>query len=609
MINKTKLGNLCEYDVVFCDSMKALKQAYKDGLSDLAVVKTSSPSMLWEKKANIQHVEKRWSVEEKKRFLRTVKELSENIFDESLGVNGIGRDAAIVATKSAVTFQRLLYKAACLDENDFLDSRLFIRVGDKDSSVSNSLNSPWDVLLLKNKNFSIVGYQIDADEYNIFNEQKLSKWSRYKLAGMETLFFRLVMKIMPLLPDWLFRRKLLIYRENELIIDIASSLILKGVKVEEFKYPHINNKNIPKIDYSELYSVILPIMQKRVRQWVVKPAEEVVMSLFKEHIKKKMETFDQFTHHLKKSIVVDKNIKTSLMTSAPGNLYGQALSYVCNLRSIPLIAVSHGVTTEISKWHDSVSILFENSVSDAVFYYNRKGSQSQSKSHFDKACHHVVGASSRHIRMKSTSSPSSVLQPIVYISTNLYQGNIGHFGSSNTDYGKAIFEKKIVTKVLGKLPHKVLYKTYPVDNHRYTDLDPVLSDVLNTKNLDLFTEKIDMRYLISNYRILVTTCATSTLGWAVMSRKPVIFINQRETEPLAVDAYASLSKGLFVFDNADDDFHIKLKDFLSKPVDEIEYLWRNKEVFRKKMIVDYFSAYEGGAGARAAKIIVKEYLS
>ena len=66
---------------------------------------------------------------------------------------------------------------------------------------------------------------------------------------------------------------------------------------------------------------------------------------------------------------------------------------------------------------------------------------------------------------------------------------------------------------------------------------------------------------------------------------------------------------MFVFDNADDDFHIKLKDFLSKPVDEIEYLWRNKEVFRKKMIVDYFSAYEGGAGARAAKIIVKEYLS
>jgi len=94
-----------------------------------------------------------------------------------------------------------------------------------------------------------------------------------------------------------------------------------------------------------------------------------------------------------------------------------------------------------------------------------------------------------------------------------------------------------------------------------------------------------------------------------MSGKPVIFINQRSNLPLTEDAYESMSKGLFVFDYNKFDFHKKLRDFLSQPIDEIERLWQEKKKYRIDMMKNYFSTYESGAGKRAAKIILRECLN
>jgi len=255
--------------------------------------------------------------------------------------------------------------------------------------------------------------------------------------------------------------------------------------------------------------------------------------------------------------------------------------------------------------HSMSHIGFDNSVADIVFSYNRKIVNIEKNTYFDKSIHHVVGMPLRLIRMNSKKTTSGLALPIVYISTNLYYMGFGL--SSETDYIRAKNEQKLVTKVLSKLPHKVCYKTYPEDNRRYADSDPVLSSVKSANNIELFSKKIDMRYLISEYRILVTTCATSTLGWAVMSNKPVVFIDQKRSQPLTDEAHASLSEGLFVFDDDDENFHINIRNFLSQSIETIEELWQKKEYARKEMIKDYFSKYKSGAGKKAARIMIKEY--
>ena len=159
--------------------------------------------------------------------------------------------------------------------------------------------------------------------------------------------------------------------------------------------------------------------------------------------------------------------------------------------------------------------------------------------------------------------------------------------SLKTDYDRAINEQKFVTEVLSKLPHKIRYKTYPEDNRWYADNDPVLTDVELANNIELFSSKIDMRYLISEHSIFITTCATSTLGWPVMSGKPVVFINQKENTPLTDEAYISLSNGLFVFNDDDNDFYKNIREFLSQSIEEIERLWENKQKYHTSNFIKH----------------------
>ena len=81
----------------------------------------------------------------------------------------------------------------------------------------------------------------------------------------------------------------------------------------------------------------------------------------------------------------------------------------------------------------------------------------------------------RLIRMKRVKAINTSTPPIVYIATNLY--HMGLCISSKTDYSRAREEQKRIKGILSKLPHRVRYKTYPEDNRRYADTDPVLNDV------------------------------------------------------------------------------------------------------------------------------------
>jgi hypothetical protein len=603
--------NLSEYSNVFCDSKKSLEWAYKHGLPKDALIRTSSPAMLWKEKANIHHVEARWNVAELKEFQNSIKFFSEDIFDAVFSLKSVEREVALAISRFSVMFQRVIYKAACLEEEDFTKPRLFIQIEGKSGPVGNNMNSPWPRLLSSNTLFATIKYTLNNDTWGVLTTQGVAYWQRYKIAGIKTLVYRLLVPIIKQLPDRIFKREVLIPNENELIIETAVSLMLKGVKVKELNIDcAVENMGSQSSVYTqELYNVASAIMKKRVEQWVTPLAVYSTMALFKEGLQKELILFDDFVQHWEKVLIKSDRLKQSVLMNTPGNIKGQTLSYVCRKKEIPFIAAQHGVTMEISKLHGEMSIGFENSVADAVLYYNSKCVEIETHSHFSKSKSYIVGMSSRHVRMKNTNIKDLSGVPIVYISTNLYRGNAGSLISWHTDYDRAKKEQEFVKKVLYKLPHKVLYKPYPEEDRRYADQDPIFNDVNKSSNITLFDRKIDMRYLISSYRIIITSGATSTLSWPVMSGKPVIFINRREKSPLTSEAHASLSKGLFVFNDNEPEFHRNLKDFLSKPIDEIETLWRNKKSDRDKMIKNYFSAYkDGNAGKRAAQVILRKYL-
>ena len=163
--------------------------------------------------------------------------------------------------------------------------------------------------------------------------------------------------------------------------------------------------------------------------------------------------------------------------------------------------------------------------------------------------------------------------------------------------------------VFNKLSYKILYKSYPEENKRYADKNPVLEEAKISKNIKLFTDIVDMRYFISNFKVFITSRATSTLSWLVFSNKPVIFINWINDNQLNQEAYESFSKGIFVFNSNDEYFYEKLFKFLSLPISEIESLYENKKEARTIMIKEYFSEYNYGAGNRIANFLGHKFLN
>ena len=601
--------DLSKFGVVFCDSLQALEWAYNNGLPRSAVIKSSAPAVLLSNKKNIYNVESRWTSTELNKFQNSIPGMSKELFNAALGVTGIERELALSVSNFAYHFQKIIYKSSCLEEGDFNNPRLFIYTKGECGPAGNIMNSPWDKLLKPNALFSTVQYTLKNDKWSLLTTQGVSYWQRFKVAGYETIFYRLIIKIMKFLPDWMFAREVIMPNENELNIEIAYSLIFSRVKITEAKLETLpDSKNL----YSDkntvdLYKAIFPIMCKRIEEWVTPSAVEVTKMLFKSHFEKHIEKFNLLVDAWDRSIVSKDNIKQAVLVNAPGNIKGHSLSFICRKKDILLMSSQHGVTIEISKAHNILDIIFDNSVADVMFSYNSKIVDIEKKIYFNNARHHIVGMPMRLIRMKSAQTINRSTPSFVYISTNLY--HMGFTEKAITDYEKAIFEKDIIIKVLSEIPHKVRYKTYPEDNRRYADEDPVLKNIRIADNIELFSNKIDMRYLISEHSVFITTGATSTLGWVVMSGKPVVFINQEHNSPLTKDAQISISNGIFVFNNNDKNFHKKLKDFLSQSVDDIERLWQKKKSAREEMIQNYFSEYKGGAGGRAAKIILKEYLN
>jgi len=126
-------------------------------------------------------------------------------------------------------------------------------------------------------------------------------------------------------------------------------------------------------------------------------------------------------------------------------------------------------------------------------------------------------------------------------------------------------------------------------------------------NVEVFNRDTDLRYLLGQHRVVVTTGATSTLGYCVMSNRPLVFVDHPDQAPLTQGAAGGLAEGAFLVSAGADDWVEEMVKLLSRPIEEIEGLWKARTEPRRELVRRYFSAYsDKGAGRRAARIVLAE---
>jgi hypothetical protein len=599
--------DLSSADNVFCDSVDAINWAYDAGLNTKSIIKTNSPALAWEKNKNVFRLDSKWDINQMKQFQSTIGDLSKAVFDSVKTINGVFHEEALCVSMVTVEFQRLLFKASCLTRDDVSNPVLFIRVEGDGGPNGNNMNPPWDRIFKDNKKFNIITYQQEK-EWNVLNTESVPWYRKIRVAGVETLIYRILLKITNFLPKNLFKKKVFVYRENELVIEVATKLALRGVKINS-----IRSGKKSKLEKSDSFFLIKnkidSIIRKRVKDWVIPEIASRCEQIFFENLEKRINLF--FENRAKWNEAVDqiRVEKGVLLTNHPSGVQGYAITSLCREKKVPVITAQHGVTPEISKYYDEIEYGSDPNTCDCYLAYNETSANIAQNSHFSIGKSFVAGISLRHLRMSSTGRAANKIFPLVYISTNIYKGNLGPFISALTDYDRSIKEKELIEKVFSRLSYNVRYKTYPEDNRRYPDVDPVFNIVDCLPNVELFIDKVDMRYLYGEHRIVMTSRATSTLGWAIMSKKPVVFINWKENSPLTSEAESFFEKGLFLFNDDECDFHERLRYFLSKPIFEIERLWGLKKKDRQDMVNHLFSAYSSDAGKRSARMIINNFLT
>jgi CRISPR/Cas system-associated exonuclease Cas4 (RecB family) len=602
--------NLEKYRTVFCDSKEALDGARKKGLPSDAIIYSSSPALLYDNKNNkyIRNIENNWSKNELDQFHTSIEEFVKKVFNLTIKANN--RDYSLIVGNTILKFQRLIYSAACLKERDIIGDILFIKVDTSNNVINlDNINAPWDKLLEGSKFFNVFNYKLKDVNCALATEKDIPFYKRMYVAGFETAIFRLMSLksidiIRALICKFFKCREILIPSDNELLIETSYNLIKKGVFIKNISIGKFSKSdNIYTNEINSTLSDIEEALRCRLKKWVMPSLIDRCVDIFSIQLESSLKQVSNYKKGWENVILESKNIKSLLFINAPSNLSGIALTSLCRKLNIPIVSFQHGVSQEICETHSDMAIHYESNYSDITISYNNKASEVYNNSYFypQEQKSISVGMSNRHFRMKAKSLYKNSI-PIIYVSTNLYKGNTGFFIDRLSDYDSAINESNLISKVFSKIPHKMSYKPYPEVNRRYVDDDPILKEILETDNISLFRGKVDMRYSISKYKILITSKATSTLSWLIMSGKPTIFINWKENMALTDEAYPYFEKGLFLFNPDSDGFDIIL-EFLSKPLSEIESLWEEKLKYRDEMIKLFFSSHKNDSGKRAANYI------
>jgi hypothetical protein len=591
---------LSDCQVAFCDSIAALEAAYAEGLPRSARIRSFSPVLLRSGLPNIEAAEAAASPTMLAEIYEATFPFSARLFSELQSHDGL-REYALTVTRIAVNLHKVITKAACLVAEDFTEPRAVLSVNGGSAEFDSRINVPWPYLLHANPH--VTAFEIQATERSDPWLQQPPLSHRLRLQGFGYVGYRLAHWLSAKMPSALVKRQSLILTENALLSETAFALALQGFMPAQLDMPPSGGRPIERACANGLRDAWKVLFGPHIRQWVEEEAATQCEMLFLERAEEAISRQIASQEHWCKVLGrYDDRQRTIILTNYPGGPEAVALANESRRRGLPFVAFQHGNAREICSTQREGAVWLENGVSDLLCTFNDISTQMSETSPFARGASRAVGVPRQYFATKKIHS-AKVTCPITYISTALYRGNMGLQQGSMTDVERAAWEINLIEGVFSELPFRVFYKTYP-SRARYHDLDPIIECAQACENIEVSTSLADARYILGGSGTVVTSCATSTLGWCLMSERPLCFIDLPNLSPLSPTARAAFEEAVFVFNGDTASSLQPIKDFLSQPADLIAAAWERKKAARKNMISQYITGFAPGAGKRAAKMIL-----
>lgn len=596
-------------EIIITDSKDLLNFAYKNKLSRKAKIFSTSPSINFDETLNVIKLEKYYSLSKNIKLKESIKKLFYKIsfflgkHKNTKILNGIAmREICLLIPfyerclllnslnlkKKILVLEHQNYRTPYEELFSNLEGIEFLILNNTDTEIKNFTLEKYKSKFLQKENLilTILNYF-----KSIKQQWLISKWM---------WFFYPFLKFMWKMINFLRLNKgFLIINDSSLIRETSCWLSMAGYSFthERFLIEDIYRKSQNSKNDEVLQEKLKKIFQDHFKSFFSDTLNKAIskissykISIHYNSMKEVIPKFDEF--------IEKKNIK-AVMSVIFKNVAQFAFYESLKKKKIKLILFQHGVAREISKFCDYLTPFLEGSNSDFFITFNKKSKDLYSNSKLNTALNFDVGVSKDYF-IKSKLEYNN-FPPILYNFTGIYM-NQKIISRGLLDSEIAIFEISILNRVLKKLPHKVLFKTYP-NTWDYPDENPILKEANKIENLKVYNKNIDSRFIMHKSRIIVTSRLTSTLSWSIMSGKPVIFLNIDETVFSRSDVMKYIKDSIIVFDKNEKNFYSHARSFLSKPIDEIKYLYEKKKIAREKFIKNFITSQKNQVGKKISKII------
>ena len=373
---------------------------------------------------------------------------------------------------------------------------------------------------------------------------------------------------------------------NEGIEETFIPLLKSGWKLGKISFPNVNNTNINIKKYKLVVDEIIELWINLTAKFINKNIQAKTAKLLKDRLLKCLSSYEE---HKYKYEAIIKNIPSDTIILSNG-LYSTKLriaSAILREKKYKVFTTDHGSSAGLNEWFNYISEDLFN-YSNIHFTYNSITENVCNKTNY-KASNVGTPIVLTKTRFKKLQRFLARIRcnvytkkPILIYASYLFTNNKPIGLGTGLDRNYHEFRKKLI-KALNIFTGKVIIKPYPA--LRFID------DIYATKYLSMKNYIInqgEFRQLRWAGDIIIIDNASSTILWAISTDIPLILINSNRNK-LTNEAKIELTDAIFLFDENDTDWNLKLKEFLSLNIKEIRKLWHSKKYKRKLVSYKYIN--------------------
>ena len=596
------LHSLKGIESVLLDSRAALDYAQSLGLEDRAQVYTSSPALAGHPRIV--------SLEDTADFalIRSLFDVTSSLgqtLHEIISKDHRWAKRALTIARLVPSMELLVYKAAILTRS--LGDPRSIATVEPSLPQDHHFVSPWEALLKGLPAYrgavfipkELFPYSTNTAEPNA------SLITRFRFEGWESKLYRGVVKASRLTKSLLRHGNILVPDDNSLIKEACWYLALKGYRPV---YVPLTKPTLVRLSADEEDSLRVlfgPAVREAFNSVIGATYSERALDTLVGRASKTIATYRGAMEHWKQVFGALPGGKPAAVVTSRGNKpTAEALFDLCLSQDVPHVAVQHGTGLGYSPVYDATPYTAEIATCDLYLSYSAQDTSVLSRNPFRRGAPESVGLPRDLALVATRCSGLETTPPLCYVSCQALMGNVMRpiFGGV-TEQESTSWEIEIIEKVLARLPHRVLFKPYR--SVRYADGNPIHQAARNEKNIEVFEERLDLRYILNCPKIIIVSHASSTLSWCLLSRLPVVYLHSDKQSLLFDNVREALERATFWFDTDAPHFITILREFLSQPIEDIESEWKEMVPARDYFIERFVGSPDGQSGRRAATAILR----